>query len=336
MVSSVGGSLSGARRRALLAFLLVAVLVWWQARSSGFFFIVGLESDASANLGPLLPAICAGLSAALTLLIADAAAGTVAGVVAAVVLVALPGFIALHRDSLTGPPLLTVTLLMFGAMVHAPRFSLAYGSLGAVGGLFVATEGIGLPLASAAWALLQRARENGRWQRVVLALVPTVVVLLLAHLFGGAWPHDVVFEWRGGLDRGLRAAGTILGDQMTPTITNAALRFLVIADLALIIVAAIVVGWQRVGRAAAESSVLRAVYPVAGLLAAALAIGLAGRTLLVEGTPEPDLAAVMPLVALTAVILVVSVAGLWPKLPRWGKAVTVVLFLGWLQAAVRG
>lgn len=317
-------------------FALVAAFVWWRARSSGFFFIVGLQGDASANLGPLLPALCAGFSAALTLLIADAAAGAFAGLLAAGVLVALPGFIPLHHDTLTGPPLLTITLLMLAAMVHAPRFSLAYGTLGGVGGLLVATEGIGLPLAAAAWALLQRARENGRWQRVALALVPTVAVFLLVHFVGGAWPRHVVYQWRGGLDRGLRIAGAIIGNQMAPTITNPALRFLVIADLALVIVAVIVVGWRRVGRASPDGSALRAVYPVAGLLVAALAIGLAGQTLLVQGASEPELAAMMPLVALTTLVLVISIAALWPRLPRWGRAVTVLLFVGWLQAAVRG
>lgn len=311
-------------------------MVWWRARSSGFYFIVGLQGDASANLGPLLPALCAGLSAALALLIADAAAGWIAGLFAAIVLAALPGFVPLHHESLTGPPLLALTLLMFGMMVHAPRFSLAYGTIGAVGGLFVATEGIGLPLAATAWALLQRARENGRWLRVALALLPTMIVLLLASLLGGAWPHHVVFEWRGGLDRGLRAAGEIVGNQLTPGINSLTLRFLIIADLALIIVAVIVVGWRRAGRAASESSVLRSVYPAAGLLALALAIGLAGRTLLVQGAPEPDLGAVMPLVALTSIILVVSLAALWSRMPSWGKVVTGVILVGWLQAAVRG
>lgn len=313
--------------------MLVAALVWWRARTSGFFFVVGLEGSTSANLGPLLPALCAGLSAALVLLIADAAAGAAAGVMAVLLMVCLPGFIPLHRNSLTGPPLLTVTLMMLGAMVHAPRFSLAYGTLGATGGLFVAPEGIGLPLAAAAWALLQRAR--GRWQRVALALAPTAIVLLLAHLLGGAWPHDGRYEWRGGLDRGLRAAGTIIGNQMAPTITHPALRFLVIADLALVILAAIVVAWRRIGRLAAESAAVRCVYPVAGLLVVALATGLGGRTLLVPGASEPDLAAVMPLVVLTALVLVISIAGLWHRWPRWGKAVAVVLVLGWLQAAVR-
>ncbi|MGH7594587.1 MAG: hypothetical protein ACRELE_12160 [Gemmatimonadales bacterium] len=295
---------------------------------------MGLQGSTSANLGPLLPALCAGLSAALVLLIADAGAGAVAGVMAVVLLVCLPGFVPLHRDSLTGPPLLTITLLMFGAMVHAPRFSLEYGTLGATGGLFVAPEGIGLPLAAAAWALLQRAR--GRWQRAALALVPTAVLLVLAHLLGGAWPHGVVYQWRGGLDRGLRAAGTIVGNQMAPTISNPALRFLVIADLALVILAVIVVGWRRVGRAAAPDAAVRRMFPVAGLLVVALAIGLTGRTVLVQGASEPDLAAVMPLVAVTTLILVVSIAGLWGKWPRWGKAVALVLVAGWLQAAVRG
>jgi hypothetical protein len=335
MVSIGGGSLSAARRRAFVAFLLVAALVWWRARSSGFFFVVGLEGSASANLGPLLPALCGGLSAALALLIADAAAGPIAGALAVLLMVCLPGWLPLHRDSLNGPPLLTLVLLMFGAMIHAPRFSLAYGSLGATGGFFVATEGIGLPLAAAAWALLQRASGNGRWQRVALSLAPVVPVLFLARMLGGAWPHPVVLGWRGGLDRALRASGTIIGNQMAPAITQEALRFLVIADLALIIVALIVVGWRRIGRTAQENSVRHSVYPVAGLLAAGLLVGLAGRTLIVHDMPELDLAAVMPLVVLTLIVLVVSIAGLWDRWPRWGKAVTVVLIGGWLQAAVR-
>lgn len=269
------------------------------------------------------------------LLIADAAAGAMAGLLAAVMLVALPGFMSMHRDSLTGPPLLALTLLMCVTMVHAPRFSLAYGALAATGAMLIATEGIGLPLAALGWAVMQRVNGHGRWQRVALALVPTVAVLVLVHFAGGAWPQPVQLAWRGGLDRGLRAAGMIIGNQMSPTITSAALRFLVVADLALVIAAVITVGWWKVARAASETSALRAVYPVAGLLAAALAIGLAARTLLVVGAPEPDLAAIMPLVALTAVILVISVAVLWPKLPRWGRAVAAVLIVGWLQAAVR-
>lgn len=294
-----------------------------------------MQGSASADLGPILPALCGGLSAALMLLIADAAVGAVAGVLAVVLMVSIPGWLSLHAQSLTGPPLLAMTLLMVGAMVHAPRFSLWYGTLAAVAGLFVATEGAGLPLAAAAWAFIQRARESGRWQRVLIAIVPAGVVLLLMRMMGGAWPHDVTFAWRGGLDRGLRAAGTIIGNQMAPRVDNAALRFLVIADLALIILAVIVVGWRRVGREGEGGSIRHRIYPVAGLVVLALVTGLALRTLFVVNMPEPDLAAVMPIAVMTLLVLVVSIVGLWPRWPTWGKAIAAVLVTGWWQAAIR-
>jgi hypothetical protein len=335
VVSAGSRPLTPARRRAFALFVLVAALLWWRARSSGFFFIVGLEGSASANLGPLLPALCGGFSAAMAMLIADSAAGTVAGLIAGVALVALPGFLPLHRDSLTGPPLLAITLLMLATMTSAPRFSIAYGTLGAIGGFFVATEGIGLPLSAAAWALVHGPRENGRTLRFILALIPAVLVLLLAHVLGGAWPHGLVYEWRGGLDRGLRAAGMILGNQMAPLVDYPALRFLVIADLALIILGIVGVAWLRYGRTAPEMSIMRAIYPVAGLLTAGLVIGLGGQTLLVRGTWEPDLAAVMPIVALCTVVLVVSIAALWPRWPAWARIGCVVMVLGWLQASLR-
>jgi hypothetical protein len=78
------------------------------------------------------------------------------------------------------------------------------------------------------------------------------------------------------------------------------------------------------------------VYPVAGLLVAALGIGVAGRALLVHGASEPDLVAVMPLVVLAVLALVVSAATLWASWPRWARAVAVLASLGWIQAAVRG
>ena len=109
-----------------------------------------------------------------------------------------------------------------------------------------------------------------------------------------------------------------------------------IADLALIILAVIVVGWRRVGRRRQRDARCPRVYPVAGLLAAALASGLAGRTLLVHGAPEPDLAAVMPLVALDRAGARDQHCGVVASLAAVGKAVAVVLIVGWLQAAVRG
>ena len=317
-------------------FLVVAVLIWWQARASGFFYIVGLGGTASADLGPLLPAFCAGFSAALVLLLADAAAGPVTGVVAAAIVVALPGFIALHRESLSGPPLLAITLLMVNAMIHAPRFSIAYGTLAAAAGVFIATEGVGLPIAAAAWALVQPARDKGLWQRVALALVPTVLLLVAAHFLGGAWPRGLVYQWRGGLDRDLRVGGALISGQMLPMDLLPALRAAVVAGLSLLVVAVIVSGWRRATAAAGANSVLNAIYPVVGLVAAAMIVGLAGRTMLVRNAGSPDLGAVMPLVALGVLVVTVSIGAAWRNWPRWTRAAAALLAVAWVAGRIAG
>ena len=319
-----------------MVFLLVAALVWWQARESGYFFIVGLGGTASADLGPLLPALCGGLTAAMALLLADAAAGPVAGVLAAAVIVALPGFSTLHRESLSGPPLLVLVMLMASAMVHAPRFSIAYGMVAAVAGIFVSTDGIGLPVAAAAWALVQPTREKGTWQRVALSLAPSVVLLVLAHYLGGAWPSNVVFRWHGGLDAALRAGGAMIAGQLVPPTLHPPLRTAVLAAAALVVVAVIVSGWRRATSAAGANAVRNAIYPVIGLVAAALISGLAARTGLVENAPEPDLAAMMPLVMLGALALAVSAGASWRVWPRWSRVAAVLVTAAWVAGRFAG
>lgn len=337
MVSGGRRPLTAPRRRAIIAWLATALLVWWCAHASGTFFVVGLGAPWSEWLGPLLPAICAGLTVTLTLSIVDGAAGAVAGIAAAVVVLLLPGFVPLHRASLTGPPLLTLTVATLGVMLYAPRFSLAYGTLAALAAVQVAQAGIGLPAAAAAWALLaDRQRTRGAGRRVALAVVPLLILVVLSRWTGDGWPHGEAIAWRGGLDRAFRAAGEIIGDQLAPGIRSATLRWFLIADGALLLIAVVVVAWRRVVRMQPHATTLRRLYPAAGVLALAYAAGLAMRTLLLTGTPEPDLAAVFPLALLCALMSVTSIAVLWPRWPRAGKIVAVVLMLGWMQAALRG
>jgi hypothetical protein len=324
---------NAARRRALAAFVIAAAAVWWCARGSGFFFVVGMQGSASANLGPLLPALCGGASAAMMLLAVDAAAGPLAGVVAAALLILSPGFLGLHRASLQGPPLLTITLLMLTVMVHAPRFSLAYGTLGAVGGVFVATEGIGLPLAAAAWALLQPARTNGRVQRVVLSLLPTAVVLWLAHLLGGAWPHGISYGWRTDLDRALATSTAVVDNQLAPIHAHPGVHIFAATAVVTLLVVGVIVGWRRSLVHAALNARVRATYPVATLLCVALIVGLLGRAVLVQQSAEPDLAAMMPITALLLLLATVTVATLWQSWPGWGRALIGLIGVGWGVAA---
>lgn len=311
-------------------------MVWWRAPADGTFFIVGLDGQWSHALGPLLPALCAGLSAAFALSIVDAAAGPVAGIAAAFVLVVLPGFVPLHRASLIGPPLLTLTLATLLVMLQAPRFSLAYGTLAAVAAVDVAPAGIGLPVAAVAWALVSGAKSSRHpSRRVALAAVPLLVLVVLSRWTGDGWAASGALVWRGGLDRAFHAAGTIVGDQLTPGIHSPTLRWFAIADISLVLLAVVVVAWHRVVRAWPDGTLLRRLYPAAGILALAYAAGLVGRTLLLTSAAEPDLSAVFPLVVVGALVITVSIGVLWSRWPRVGKLVALVLMLGWVQAAIR-
>ncbi|MEO5797877.1 MAG: hypothetical protein ABIZ70_04355 [Gemmatimonadales bacterium] len=316
---------------------MAAAVIWWRARAGGSFYIVGMEGAWSARLGPLLPAICGGISAALALSIVDAAAGPVAGVAAALMVVVLPGFIPLHSASLIGPPLLTLMLATLAVMLHAPRFSLAYGTLAAIVAVYVAPAGIGLPAAAVGWAYLSGSRgARSPIRRVAFALVPLLLLLALSHWTGNGWPLAGSVLWRGGLDRMFRAAGSIIGDQLAPGIDNPTLRWLVIADISLLLIALVMVAWRRVARQRPEGAFLRRLFPAAGVIALAYAAGLAAHSLLLTGAAAPDLAAVFPLVVVALLVVVASIGVLWPRWPRAGKLVALVLILGWAQAAIRG
>lgn len=313
----------------------MAALVWWQCRADGVFYIVGLGGDMSATLGPLFPGICAGLTVAIALLIVDTAAGPVAGVVAAICIAALPGFMPLHRTSLLGPPLLSITMLILGVMLHAPRFSLAYGSLAAAAAVFISPAGVGLPAAAVAWPLSQPRRMDGAKRRAAMAIIPLVLVIALARVVGNEWPAHTTLLWRGGLDSGLQAAGSIVGDQVAPLIRNPALRFFALADLALLTVALVLLAWLRVVSRLPADAMMRRLFTAAGVLSLAYAVGLAARTLVIAETPLPDAVAVLPLVVVTVVVIVTSLGAFWPTWNRWGKVVVVVLLAGWMQAALR-
>lgn len=320
----------------ILAWLVAAAVVWWHAHASGLFYVVGLEGRWSDMIGPLLPALCAGLSVALVLSIVDAAAGPTAGLVAAIVVVMLPGFVPLHRASLIGPPLLMLTLATLAAMLRAPRFSLAYGTLAAVVAVYVAPVGIGLPLAAVAWAFLSGSKTS-RYplRRVAFALVPLLLLVALSRWTGDGWPVAGSVVWRGGLDRGFRVVGAIIGDQLAPGIGNTTLRWFAIADISLLLLAVVVVAWRTVARSHPEGTLLRRLYPAAGILSLTYAAGLAAHTLLLTSAAAPDLASVFPLVVVAMLVIAASIGTLWSRW-RFGKIIALVLILGWAQAAMRG
>ncbi len=323
-------------RRQVAAFIVVAALIWWIARRDDLFYVVGLDNPISSALGPVLTALCAGATVALIMSLAEAGSGATAGVIALVTTVLLPGFFPLHRSSLVGPPLLALTVFTLGVMLHAPRFSFAYGGLAACAALFVSPAGLGLPLAASAWAYLHAHRRGRRrWRRFALALLPVFVGLIVMRWSGSdAWSGPVDLGWRGGLDRALRAAGRVIGDQLAPGLSEGALRWFVIADGALIALAVVAVAWRRVVAPMAPNSLVRRFYEASAVLVSAYMVGLAVRTMLIVGAPDPDAAAVFPIAVVAGLVLVVSCVQLWPRWSRPGRVIALLLGAAWASAAI--
>lgn len=314
---------------------MAALLVWWRAYTDGSFVVLGVSEPLTSLLGPLLPALSAGLTVAMALSLVDAAAGTMAGVIAAIVVVLLPDFLTLHRASLLGPPFTAITVLMVGVMLHAPRFSIAYGSLAATAAVFVSPAAAGLVLVAMVWAALVEGRCRRRGERVLLALAPVALLLVASHWLGSAWEPGLRLGWHGSLDVGLRAAGHIIAAQLAPTVTEPAVRWVAIADLTLLAIGVIVLAWRRMAASPTAPTAVGRLLPAVLLTGAGLVVGQTVCWLILPARPIPSLDEVFVLAVLGAIATVTAVAALWRRWPRWVQVVAGVIILGWVQAALR-
>ncbi len=296
---------------------------------------MGLEGPASSALGPLLPALSAGLTIAISLVIVDVVGGPVVAVLAAICILVLPDFLPLHRTSLIGPPLLATTIGMLAVMLAAPRFSLAYGAVAAIGAVWVSPQAIGLVPAAVAWALWQPTGQRGRLTRAALSLLPFGIAVLVTLVAGSAWTTPIVLGWRGGLDAPLGSIGHVLATQQVPAITSLSLRWVMVADTTLILLALAVLAWRRASEASTPERPRR-FYPAVLVLAIGVAGGLLAHAMLLPEAPLPSVETAISLAVLATLTTAVSVSVLWPSWRWWGKGIAVVLLAGWLGAAVLG
>ncbi len=316
--------------------MVSAALVWWIARRTDVFYVIGLEGPASALAGPLLPAVAAGATCALVLSLLDAAAGRVAGLLGALAVVLLPAFVEVHRESVRGPPLLALILFMIAVMVHAPRFSFAYGGLAAMMAVFISPAAVGLPVAAAIWTVLHAQRRGRRrWRRMALALAPLAAALALLPWVGTeAWPPGVLLGWRGHVDGALGAIGLVLGDHLAPGVTAGGLRWLIVADMTLIVLALLAVTWRRMIQPMPPALTARQLFEALGITAGCYAAGLIAKSLLVKAAPDPQVAEVFPLVVILAVLVVLGASMSWPRWSRAAKLLSLALALGWASASL--
>jgi GNAT superfamily N-acetyltransferase len=318
-------------RRPLAAFAVTALLVWWLARRDGVFYLIGVDGWWSELMGPALPALCAGATVALALSLLEAASGRIAGIIGAVGVVMLPSFMPMHRASLHGPPLLALTMFMLAVMIHAPRFSFAYGGAAAVAAVFVSPAAAGLPIAAASWAMMHAHRRGKRpGRRVVLALAPLALAVAVAQLTGtGAWAVGGAPGWRGGFDAAAAAAGTVIGDQLAPGIGVGGLRWFIIADATLVVIALLAVAWRREVMPMPSSATPRRMFEAGGLVVATYAAGMTARTMLDTEAQNPGLREVFPLAVVALVLFALAVALRWPRWSRAGKLAILMLGVGW-------
>ncbi len=316
----------------------MAALTWWRADLGGYFVLLGLPEPWSEWLGPLLPALSAGLSAMLVFSLADIAVGRWTGVLAVLAMLALPVFLPVHVRSLVGPPLLVIVLLQLAVMLHAPRFSIAYGGLAAVAAVAVSSAALGLPVAATIWAVLKGGRNGDAGprspQRAVLALATLAVVTLLAHWTGAVWLPEEPRVRPGWLGDGLMLGGMTLLGQLVPghPMQGPWLVLAVGAGLALLGVG--VAAWRQVAAQAPGESLRRDLYPAAGLLLLSLAVGLVLRLLWSGGGALPDAAALLPLVAIAMLLTVVSISLFWRDWSPLVRGSVMAAVAGWLLLGV--
>jgi hypothetical protein len=112
------------------------------------------------------------------------------------------------------------------------------------------------------------------------------------------------------------------------------LRWLIVADMTLIVLALFAVAWRRTIRPMPVARTARQLFEALGITAACYAAGMVARSLLVRGAPDPALAEVFPLVVILTVMVVVGMSVSWPGWSRAGKLLSLALALGWAGASL--
>ncbi len=170
---------------------------------------------------------------------------------------------------------------------------------------------------------------------MALALAPLVVAIAVLPWVGTeAWPSGVSLGWRGHIDGALGAIGRVLGDHLAPGVSAGGLRWLIVADMTLIVLALLGITWRRTIRPMPTTRTARQLFEALGITAACHAAGMMAKSLLVRGAPDPVVAEVFPLVVILTVMVVLGLSLSWSGWSRAGKLLSLALALGWASASL--
>jgi hypothetical protein len=286
--------------------------------------------------GRLIVALSAFASAALLVLLVDAAAGATAATVAVIGAAVTPATVNVHISILSEPLFLALMLAaMMSCLAQRPAVT---GALAAAA-VMVRYAGLALAAATVIWFL----RQPGSWRRRVreaaLAGTPSLVLV-------GAWvarssrtPGGTAnirqLGLYGSLSRTLGEGFSTVCDWLAPGSADTSWRGVAVTVTAVVIVAVCVGAWRAFRRAPADGRALQTLV-LAGLIGGLyLAVLVASRVAADPSIPFDD-RLLSPLILLAEIGLVIGVTVWWRRTPvAWMRTVVTVAGLVWGMASLR-
>jgi hypothetical protein len=283
--------------------------------------------------GRLIVALSAFASAALLVLLVDAAAGRTAAVAAAAGAAVTPALVTVHLSVLSEPLFLALMLAtMLGCLSRRP----AAAGLGAAAAVMVRYAGLALAAAAVIWFVRQPGSWRRRLRQAAVAGLPSAVLLgaWVAHASREAGPTSIrQLGVYGSLSRTIAEGFSTVSDWLAPGSIDTGWRGVAVAATALVIAAVVAGAWRAFQRAPVDGRAPQTVALVGLVGILYLAVLVASRVAADPSIPFDD-RLLSPLILLAEIALVVAGAVWWQRTTgRWARTGVAVAAMVWLAAS---
>lgn len=297
----------------------------------------------------LVEALAAFVTVAVLVALVGDAAGMGTALAFGVALLVTPVLVDLHLMVLSEPLFLAMIALTLAAMVAAPETPLFSGVCATLA-MAVRYSGVGVVAGVVVWALLGRGSRRDRVRRAVLALLPSLVVVvagfLVAHSAGGTTARRLGIY--GGLGGALAEAGRTVAYWLVPTAEPAAWTWWLSVPAAVVLVAVLVAGARRARRLwellpqdlPMQSStnvpqlVAARALGAGAVLGGSYAAALLASRLFVDGSFTFETRLLSPLILIAMLAFAVAAAAWWRSAGRAPRLVLALLLLAWAAGSL--
>jgi hypothetical protein len=271
-------------------------------------------------------AVAAFFTIAGIVLVVASRVGTVAGVVAALAVAITPAFVENHYVVLS-EPLFLALLVAFVASAASRRASPWPLGIVAAAAVLVRYAGLALPLAAAAWCVIDR-----RTRRVIAALTagaPGVVGFVAwARWAGRIRRYGWQTGFRATLGEGARTVEAWLVPALAPSPLRLGLALAATAGLVVVVVRGVWLAWEQ------RASALR-LFAAAGITAAVYGPFVITSRLFADGGIPFDGRILSPLLLLATIAVVTALAVQWTSLSALVRGAVVAAAVTWSIGSAR-